>query len=188
MGRPPTRPGRQTLRLEDPKTLRVAVRLQPVRAPFGPNTAPLVTTKRHARRDVEVRVDPDTPSLQLLRHLRRPSDIRAPDGGTQPHLRVVRLLDHVLFVAPFQHREDRSERLLGHDAGILRRVVDNGGCDEVTFLVLGHFPAKSRFPALLGNVVEEGLDFVVLHAVLNGSKEDVILEAIAGLEGLGVFY
>ncbi len=133
-------------------------------------------------------VDPDTPSLQLFRHLRRPFDIGAPDGGTQPHLRVVGLRNYVLFVAPFQHWKDRSKRLFGDDAGVLRRIVDNRGSDEVAFFVLGHFPAKSGFPALLGNVVEERLDLIVLHAVLDRSKEDVVLETITGLESLSVLY
>lgn len=147
-----------------------------------------MTAKRHAGRDIEMGVDPDTPSLQLFRHLRRPFDIGAPDGGTQPHLRVVGLRNHVLFVAPFQHWKDRSKWLLGHNAGILRRVVDDGGRDEVAFLVLGHFPAKSRFPALLGNFVEERLDLIVLHAVLDRSKEDIVLETNTGLESLSVLY
>ena len=147
-----------------------------------------MTAKRHTGRDVEMGVDPDTPSLHLFRHLRRPFDIGAPDGGTQRHLRVVSLRNHILFVAPFQNWKDRSKWLFGDDAGVLRRIVDNCGSDEVAFLVLAQFPAKSGFPALLGDVVEEGLDLIILHAVLDRSKEDVVLKTITGLESLGVLY
>src|SRR6478735_7663421 len=98
----------------------IQVRLQPVAAALAAVAGLLVAAER--RRGVEPveRVGPDDAGLELVGH---PEDARAlvgPDTRGQAVRRVVGLGDRLLRRAEGQHRQDRSEDLLGGDAVRLR--------------------------------------------------------------------
>lgn len=74
--------------------------------------------------------------------------------------------------------------LFHHEARVGRRVIDNRRVDEVALFIL-ILAAGGKDVAVLLAVVEETLDAIVLHLVLDGPDHDALLVTLADLERLG---
>ena len=80
-----------------------------------------------------------------------------------------------------------TERFLGDDSAVVRRVVDNGRLNEVSF-GLGNVGFTSGKGVTLGlGVCKETLDTLVLHGVLDGTEHDTVVIGRADLEVRGGF-
>lgn len=130
-------------------------------------------------------VDPDATGLELAGHAGCLLEVVGPHRGAKTHLRVVCAVNDILLVLPYEEGHDGTEWLFCDNAGVLLRVVDDGGGDEVAGLAGVVLAADSDVPLFLLNVVEECLDLLKLHAVLDGAEEDTLFVALASFEGLG---
>ena len=79
----------------------------------------------------------------------------------------------------------RTERLLGDDARVVGRVVDDSRLDEVAVALLDLLGADGELVAVLLAVLEELLHFLVLHLVLDGPDQDAVLVARADFDAFG---
>jgi len=79
----------------------------------------------------------------------------------------------------------RTERLLGDDARVVRRVVDDRRLYEVAGTLFDLLGADGELVTVLLAVLEELLHLLVLHFVLDGSDQDAGLVARADLDALG---
>lgn len=170
----------------DPVRLGIAPALQANLAPVHPKTALLVATKGHVRSQLEVRVNPDAASLELLRYALGAGHVLAPDGGAQAQVRRVDAADDVVLVAPPEDGHDGAEGLVDHDARVVGRVVDDGGGHVEALAVLGARGApQRRLPPLLRDLLVELLQLPVLHAVLDRAEERLRVRVVARLERFG---
>lgn len=157
------------LRLISMHNMRIAIRQQPGPTPLTPNATLLVPAKEGLRRRLLPRVDKNTARLKLLANTLSALDILAPNASTEACVAVVSALDDFLLVAPGLRGHDGAEGLLGDDARVIGRVVDDGGFNEVA-LGFGDFAvARGEVVAFVFGVLEEALDFFVLHGVLDGA-------------------
>jgi hypothetical protein len=151
--------------------VRVAVGLDALSAPLATDTALLVATEDGLRGGLLERVDKDGAGLETLGDLLGVGDVLAPDTGTEAGLGVVGALDDLLLVGPGLGGHDGAEGLLGDDAAVVGRVVDDGGLDEVALALGGGVLADGELVAVLLGVREELLDLLVLHLVLDGAEQ-----------------
>ena len=164
--------------------VRVAVGLDALSAPLATDTALLVTTEDGLRSGLLEGVDEDGAGLEALGDLLSVGDVLAPDTGTKTGLSVVGALDNLLLVGPGLGGHDGAEGLLGNDAAVVGRVVDDGGLDEVALVRGGGVLADGELVAVLLGVGEELLDLLILHLVLNGAEQGARL-GVADLDRLG---
>ncbi len=169
------------------QSLHISVSLQSSQTQFRTKPTLLVSTKRRARIQLQMRVDPDTSSLQFTGNALRLLLVIRPHGRTETHPRLVRARNHILLIAPRHKRQDGPEGLLRCNAGRISGAVDDGWVDEVAWLggVEGLVCAVGEGDLFRGEVGEEALDFFVLHGVLDWAHEDAFLISLADLEGLG---
>jgi hypothetical protein len=172
------------LRLVEVDDVRVAVGLEAISAPLATNTALLVTTEDGLRSGLLEGVDENGASFEASGDLLGVLDILAPDTGTKTGVGVVGTLNDLLLVRPGLGGNDGAERLLGDDAAVVGRVVDDGRLDEEALLSGGGVLADGELVAVLLGVREELLDLLVLHLVLDGAEQGAGL-GVADLDGLG---
>ncbi len=79
----------------------------------------------------------------------------------------------------------RTKRLLGDDARVVGRVVDDRRLDEVAGTLFDLLGADGELVTVLLAVLEELLYLLVLHFVLDGPDQDTGLVARADLDALG---
>jgi len=164
--------------------VRVAVGLDALSAPLATDTALLVTTEDGLRSGLLEGVDEDGAGLEALGDLLGVGDVLAPDTGTEAGLSVVGALDDLLLVGPGLGGHDGAEGLLSDDTAIVGRVVNDGGLNEVTLALGGGVLADGELVAVLLGVLEELLDLLVLHLVLDRAEQGAGLR-VANLDGLG---
>ena len=83
-------------------------------------------------------------------------------------------------------RNDRAKRFFRHNLGVFGRVIENCWLYEVAFarfhwLTTSCKPITFRFA-----VIEEGLHFVELHSILDGSEVDIRVEWATNFQIIGV--
>ena len=75
-----------------------------------------------------------------------------------------------------------TERLFDDNSALVRWVVDDGRCDEVSLSARDVLATSGNFVLMLGDVLEETLDTLILHRVLNRSEMDTLVVWAADLE------
>ena len=164
--------------------VRVAVSQQTSLAPLTTNTRLLVSTEGSLRCRLLVRVDEDGSGFQPPGDLACLLDVLAPHAGTETGICVVGASNDFLEVGPWLCGHNGAEGLLLNDAGVVWRVVDDSGLDEVALCCGNVGLAHSELVALGLAVFEEALDTVVLHLVLDGTKKVVAIVGVADLDVL----
>jgi hypothetical protein len=172
------------LRLVQVDDVRVAVGLEAISAPLATDTALLVATEDGLRSGLLEGVDEDGAGLEASGDLLGVLDVLAPDTGTETGVGVVGTLDDLLLVRPGLGGDNGAERLLGDDAAVVGRVVDDGRLDEEALLGRGGVLADGELVAVLLSVREEFLDLLVLHLVLDRAEEGAGF-GVTDLDGLG---
>ena len=109
----------------------ITVRFEPLLAPLAPEPTLLVPAEKRLRRRLLERVDEDGPRLQPFPDALGARDVPAPYAGAEARVGAVRALDDFFFVGPGLGGDDGAEGLLGDDAGVVGRVVDDGWLDEL---------------------------------------------------------
>lgn len=118
-----------------------------------PNPTLLKPSKRHIRMQAVHTVDPRSPRLQPMRCIDRPVQILRENSSSQAVDRIVRLLDHFVFVLEFDHDADGTEDLFLDDLHAGGDVGEDGGFYEETFGSLSFAADCDR-----GTCVFAGLD------------------------------
>lgn len=172
------------LRLVKVDDVRVAVSLEALSAPLATDATLLVATEDSLGSRLLEGVDEDGAGLEALGDLLGVGDVLAPDTGTKTGVGVVGALDDLLLIGPGLGGDDGAEGLLGDDAAVVGGVVDDGRLDEEALLGGGSFLADGELVALLAGILEELLDLLVLHLVLDGAEEGAGV-GVADLNGLG---
>ena len=108
-------------------------------------------------------------------------EIGCPDRSTKTHAGVVGTLDNLILIRPAQDWKNWAERLLLDQSGVFFGVVNDGGRNEVACRILD-LAANSNLHAIPLDIVEEALDTIVLHRVLDGTKENTFLVTLANFE------
>lgn len=144
----------------------------------------LVTAKDGLGSGLLERVDEDGAGFKTPGDALGVLDVLAPNASTETGVGVVGALDDLLLVGPGLGGDDGAEGLLGDDAGVVGRVVDDGGLDEEALVAGDGVIANSELVAILARVVEELLDFLVLHLVLDGAEQGAGF-GVADGDGLG---
>lgn len=78
-----------------------------------------------------------------------------------------------------------TKRFFGDNLGVIFRVVDNSRVNEVAIGIC-RLSTNRHLVSMLLDVVEECLDLLVLHRVLDGAKEYAVFGSIAHFQRLGV--
>src|SRR5260370_7459703 len=103
-----------------------------------------------------VRVDPDGPRAQSVRHAMRPPDIARPDARGQAIARLVRLPDDLFLGLEWDHGEYRAENLFLGYAHLVVNPREDSRLNEKAmhqFRVGGDLASSDQLSALrLGNV------------------------------------
>jgi hypothetical protein len=163
--------------------VRVAVGLEAVSTPLATDARLLVTTEDGLGSGLLEGVDEDGAGFEAAGDALGVLDVLAPNTGTKTGVGVVGALDDLLLVGPGLGGDDGAEGLLGDDAAVVGRVVDDGRLDEEALLGGGGVLANSELVAVLLGVREELLDLLVLHLVLDGAEERAGL-GVADLDSL----
>lgn len=121
--------------------------------------------KGHVGRHVKVRVDPNAARAELPRHLLSLGHVLAPDGRSQARGQAVGAAQHLFLGRPLEQRHDGAKGLLGHDARVVGRVVDNLGLDQVA-LAFDDLTGQGDVVAALVDVAVQGLDELEPEKVL----------------------
>src|SRR5262249_4820272 len=156
---------------------RLGERLEPLLAQFSAHARLLRAEKRDVRPDIEMLVHPDHAGVDPGRHLKRALAVRRPDRASQAVVRVVGPCDRVVNVGKAHYREHRAELLLANKPGVVGDVADDGRPDEIARSV--DWLAASDDLAVPPCVLEERLNLLELHMVLNRAHLCVFLETIA---------
>jgi hypothetical protein len=120
--------------------VRVTVGLEAVSAPLATDTRLLVATEDGLRSGLLERVDEDRASFETTSNALGVLDVLAPTTGAETGVGVVGALDDLLLIRPGLGGDDGAERLLGDDAAVVGRVVDDGRLDEEALLGGGGVP------------------------------------------------
>src|SRR5207302_7118801 len=161
----------------------VEVRLEPVATALAAEARLLVAAERRGRVEAVVRVRPDDPGTQALRH---PEDARPflrPDPGAEAVRRVVRFLHRLLRRAEREDREHGPEDLLLRDPVALGDVREDGRREPVALL---REPARRLVDlrALLLPGGDELGDPVELLLRVDRADVGVLVERVADAECL----
>lgn len=105
-----------------------------------------------------------------------------PDASTKTRVAVVGTSDDFLLVRVRLDWKNKTELLFLNDLAVVRRVVNDGRLEPETGLVFDIGAAGSELVALVLAVLEEGLDLLILHLVLNGAKHDALFVGCADLQ------
>jgi hypothetical protein len=143
-----------------------------------------MATEQRLRRWLLPRVYEHRSSLETLGDPLCVLDIIAPDAGTETSQRAIGTLDDLLLVRPWLSWHNWSERLFLDDTAVVWRVIDDSWLDEETLAVADVCRTNGELVALVFGILEHVLDLLVLHLVLDGSKERARLW-VADLDGLG---
>src|SRR2546421_7195835 len=95
----------------DPNSFRMRVLAHAFQAVFTTHAAHLVAAKGRIEGERAVRVDPDRPRTQSMRHAMRPPDIARPDARSQAVARIVRLPDGLFLRLERDYREQLAANL-----------------------------------------------------------------------------
>jgi hypothetical protein len=172
--------------------------------PLAADTRLLVSTEDGLRSRLLPAVDEDASCLETARNLKCMVDILAPDAGAETGVGVVGAGDDFLLVRPGLSGHDRTcllvsifvsqnekkvsvgrtEWLFLDDPGVVWRVVDDSRLNEKALVGVDVRLADGKLVALLLTVLEEALDLLELHGVLDGAESDIGFVAGADLEVL----
>jgi len=108
--------------------------------------------------------------------------VLAPDTGTKTSVGVVGTVDYLLLIRVWLNGQDQTELLLLDDLAVVGRVVDDGGLKPESILLLDICAASDEVIALVFTVLEESLDLLVLHLVLDGAEHGTFVVRVANLE------
>lgn len=131
------------------------------------------------------RVDPDTAGLQAKSNTLGSLLILAPDASTKTRVGIVGTVDDLFFVRVGLDRQDQAELLLLDNLAVVRRVVDNGRLDPEAIFLFNLAATGNEVVALGLAVLEEGLDLLILHLVLDGAQHGTVLVGGADLKAGG---
>ena len=165
--------------------LDVGVRQHTQGSELGPDATLLDAAELRVRRGLGVRIDPDAAALDAVGDALSLREVGAEDGGAEAGLGVVGAPDHLVQVGVGEAGHYGTERFVGHDERVVRRVVDDGRLHEETGGAGDLVGAEGEFVALVFGVLEEGLDFFVLHLVLDWAEHDAFFVRVAYFEALG---
>src|SRR5712692_10734848 len=140
----------------DPDGLGVCILAHALQAVLAAHAAHLVATEGCIERQSAVRVDPDGPRTQSVRHAMGPPDIARPDAGGQAVARLVRLPDDLFLGLEWDHGEYQAENLFLGYAHLVVNPREDGRLNEKAmhqFRVGGNLASSDQLSALrLGNV------------------------------------
>lgn len=128
------------------------------------------------------RVDPDTASLQTESDTLGGLLILTPDASTKTSVAVVGTGNDLLLIRVRLDRNNKTKLFFLDDLAVVGRVVDDGGLKPVTILLLDITTASNEVVALVLAVLEESLDLLVLHLVLDGTEHGALFVGCADLE------
>src|SRR3990172_265172 len=111
--------------------LHVRVEQDGVDALLLPQTGLLPPQERRLRERDRILVDGDHAGLQALRDRMSSPDVLGPEAGGESVRSVVRLDDCLVEVREPPGREDGAEHLLAGHAGLVRRIFEDRGLEEV---------------------------------------------------------
>src|SRR5436305_2519043 len=170
----------------DPHSFRMGVLAHAFQAILRSYAAYLVAPKGRIEGERAVRVDPDRPGAQSVRHAMRPPDITRPDARGQAVARVVRLSDNLLLRLKRDHREHRAENLfLGHAHPVVH-LREDGWLNEKSIHQLwigGDLPAIGQVRAFLLGNVDVALDLFLLAFEGSRAHLGLHLQRIAQFDG-----
>lgn len=95
------------------------------------------------------------------------------------------LLVSFIAVGKKSWKKIRTKRLFDNNPALVGWVVDDGGCDEESLSVRNVLATSGDLVLVLGHVLEESLDALVLHRVLNWSEVDALVIWSSDLEVVG---
>lgn len=111
--------------------------------------------------------------------------VLTPDASTKTGIAVVGTVDDLLLIRVRLDGKNKTELLLLDDLAVVGRVVDDGGLEPEAVLRLDISAASNEVVALVLAVLEESLDLLVLHLVLDGTEHGTLLIGSADLEAGG---
>jgi len=162
----------------------IAVTQYTMRTPLTTNTRLLVSRKVHLRNWLGEGVDEDVSSFESLSNLLSMCDILSKDGGTETGVGVVGTGNDFFLIRPRLRWDDGTEWLFLNDSGVVWWIVDDCWLNEETLAGGNGVGALSELISLLLAVLEKGLDLLILHRVLDRTKQDTFLIGCANLDGL----
>lgn len=130
-------------------------------------------------------VDEDASGLQTESNTLGGLLVLTPDASTKTGIAVVGTVDDLLLVRVRLDRKNKTELLFLDDLAVVGRVVDDGGLKPETVLRLDISAAGDEVVALVLAVLEESLDLLVLHLVLDGAEHGTLLVGSTDLEAGG---
>ena len=100
------------------------------------NPTLLEPTEWHIRVQAIHAINPRSPRLEPMRRVNNAAQVLREHSGSKPINRVVRLLDHIVFVFELDDDTDGTEDLFLDDLHRWVDVGEDGGLDEVAFCSL----------------------------------------------------
>ena len=153
-------------------------------APFATNSALLMATEDGLWSWLLPGVNEDRSGLQFLANPLSSLDVLAPHAGSKTGKGVVSTLDDLGLIRPRLSWNNWAEWLLLDDAAVVWRVVDDGWLDVEALAGCDVWLANGELVALLLGVLEEALDLLILHLVLDWSEQRARVRS-ADLDRLG---
>ena len=131
------------------------------------------------------RVDEDASGLQTESNTLSGLLVLTPDASTETSVAVVSTANDLLFIRVRLNGKNETELLLLDDLAVVGRVVNDGRLEPEAILLLNISTASNEVIALVLAVLEEGLDLLILHLVLDGAEHGALLVGSADLEAGG---
>lgn len=154
-------------KMEGPRT---AVIQQPKRTPFPTNSTLLHATKKSRGERCNTTIHPHASGFKTQSNTLGLCRVSTPHRSAEALICIICAPNNVLLVLPLENRHDRTERLILYHAGVLWWVGDNGWRNEISrCLFFEDGGSQCEFVGLALAVVKDGLDFLVLHLVLDGA-------------------
>ena len=130
-------------------------------------------------------VDEDTAGLETESNTLGSLLILTPDTSTKTGVAVVSTVDDLVLIRVRLARNNETKLLFLDDLAVVGRVVDNGRLEPEALLLLDISTAGNEVVALVLAVLEESLDLLVLHLVLDGAEHGTLLVGSTDLEAGG---
>src|SRR5688572_6964812 len=121
----------------NPDALHLQIFLDHLLTALAAKPGPLIPAKRRQIADSPIRVDPDGPRLELLRHGQGTPDVLRPHAGGQPVDHVVADGERVLIVLERNHGENRTKDLFLRNAHAVPHAREDRRLDEPAVAALG---------------------------------------------------
>src|SRR5262245_13813712 len=136
-------------------------------------TAVLETPVRHLGNDRDVRVDPDTPEVELPAHPHGPAEVLRPDAGGEAVLYAVGPGQRLRLVGELLHGDDRTEDLGLDLLVVLSQAGEHCRLEEVPLAEAVRAVAAGRDAGVVGQTVDHARHVPDLVGVVDRAEQRV---------------